>query len=70
MGEGGGGGVEGAPTLLRFFLKPPIKPNALHGAHPPLKNEVSPIWKTNPPHWNVKHATMKWFLEKAQQIIT
>ena len=35
---GGGGG--GAPN--KFFKKPPIKTDAPHGVHPPLKNEVSP----------------------------
>ena len=29
-----------------------------------------PIWKHPPLHWNVKHPSMKWFLEKAQQRIT
>ena len=37
------------------------------GSAPPilhLKNTLPPS------HWNVKHPSMKWFLEKAQQIIT
>ena len=50
-----------------FFWKPTIKANHPHGAPPPspIKNEAPHI-KKQPPHWNVNHPSMKWFLEKAQ----
>ena len=63
-GRGHGGML---PHPMTFFENLPIKTDALHGAHPPFKNEACPIWKTPPPpHWKVKHPSMKWFLEKAQ----
>ena len=50
-----------------FFENPLIKTNASYGAHLPLKNEAPPpSEKQSPLHWNVKHPSMKWFLEKAQ----
>ena len=39
-GAWGAGG--GAPPILIFFEPLPIKTNAPHGAHPPLKNEAPP----------------------------
>ena len=45
------------PPIFWFFSKPP----------PPLKNEAPPPSEKQPPtHWNMKHPSMKWFLEKAQ----
>ena len=62
--SGGIGG--GVPPIQQFFPNSPIKSDAPLGAlPPPLKNEASPIWKTIP-HWNMKHPSMKLFLEKAQ----
>ena len=37
------------PLPLRIFSNPPIKTDASHGAHPPLKNEAPlPHLKNNP----------------------
>ena len=58
-GRPGGGGV------YEFFRNRPIKTDTLHRASPHLKMNP-PIWKTTHPHWNMKHHTMKWFLENAQ----
>ena len=67
VGEGGGR-MEGCPPSYNFFQKPPHQNQCPPMGCPPLKNEVPPIWKTPPPHphWNMKHPSMKWFLEKAQ----
>ena len=60
----------GASSLIwGFFLNPTSWKLVCPTAHsPPLENEVPLNWKTRPPpsHWNVKHPSMKWFLEKAQ----
>ena len=62
-----GGGIGGRPHLTIFSEKPPIKIDAPPmGWPPPLQNKaLRPIWKTKRPHWNVKHSSIKWFLEKA-----
>ena len=56
------------PPSYDFFWKPLHQNRCPHGAPPlPLKNEAPPHLKNNPPpHWNMKHPSMKWFLEKAQ----
>ena len=59
-GEGREGG-----GVYEFFRNRPIKTDTLHRASPHLKMNP-PIWKTTHPHWNMKHRTMKWFLENAQ----
>ena len=38
---------EWCPPILRFFQTPPIKTNAPHGAHLPLKSEAPPHLKSN-----------------------
>ena len=47
-----GGMGMGTPSILQYFLKPPTKTDAPHGA-PPLpsqhKNEALPIWKRTTP---------------------
>ena len=58
-------GGEGQRDPTNFFETHPIKTDTLHGASPHLKMKP-PIWKTTYPHWNMKHPTMKWFLENAQ----
>ena len=63
VSHSGGRGWGGDPT--NFFETRPIKTDTLHGASPHLKMKP-PIWKTTYPHWNMKHPTMKWFLENAQ----
>ena len=43
----------------------------LWGTQPSLKNEAPRLRNKPPlPHWNMKHPSLKWFLEKAQYIIT
>ena len=71
------GGRGGALRFFSFFKSPPDPPPP-----PPIKTDAPPmvctphlkmkppIWKHPPLHWNVKHPSMKWFLEKAQQRIT
>ena len=59
------------PPIFWFFSKPLPPPKLMlpHGATPPppLKNEAPPPSEKQPPtHWNMKHPSMKWFLEKAQ----
>ena len=64
VGKGAGRGL--CPLHPTIFLETPIKTNATDGVPPSLQNEA-PSWKANPStHWNVKHPSMKWFLEKAQ----
>ena len=61
------GAALGAPPSYDLFRKP-LHQNrcTAHEAAPPLQNKaLPPIWKTKPPHWNVKHPSIKWFLEKA-----
>ena len=36
------------PSILQFFSTPPIKTDAPHGAHRPLKNEAPPSEKQPP----------------------
>ena len=41
--KGGGWGMWGIPIILRFFPKrAPMKTDAPHGVHPPLKNHSPP----------------------------
>ena len=64
-------GIEGCPPILRFFSRNPHPPKLMPPPHrvlPPLKNEA-PSSENNPPpphYWNMKHPSMKWFLEKAK----
>ena len=60
VSHSGGTGAWGVlPPILQFFSKiPPTKTDAPHGVPPHLKMK-------SPPHWNMKHPSMKWFLEKA-----
>ena len=54
----------GHPSPYDFFRNPPpIKIDAPHLKMKPLSEKQSP-------YWNVKHTSMKWFLEKGQYIIT
>ena len=65
-----------SPPSYDFFENPTIKTDSLPlGATSALKNEVLPTptpphppsEKQTPPHdRNVKHPSMKWFLEKSQ----
>ena len=67
----------GCPNHRKIFFETlsPIKIDAPPwGTSLPYKNEP-PIWKTNPhpplpltPHWNMKHLSMKWFLEKSHTV--
>ena len=68
-GDGGWGvGWEGVHSYPMIFFEtpppPPSKPMAPYGVLSPLKNEASPIWKSNSPQWKVKPPSRKWFLEK------
>ena len=51
------------PPIFWFFSKPLPPPKLMlpPGATPPPPSEKQP-----PTHWNMKHPSMKWFLEKAQ----
>ena len=65
----------GCPPSYNFFWTPPPPPPPTSkmmppmGHPPPLKNKATPSEKQPPPPINVKHSSMKWFLEKAQSII-
>ena len=68
---GGGGRVMvGCPPSYDIF-QPSSHQNWCPpwGAPPHLKIKP-PHLKNKPPCWNAKHLSMKWFLEKAQWIIT
>ena len=52
------------PPYPMILKTPPIKTDAPHGAPPHLK--MNPLPSEKHPHWNMKHLSMKWFLEKAQ----
>ena len=62
VSHSGGRGAEGS---YQFFWNPPHQNWYPPWDIPPLKMKP-PIWKTTHPHWNMKHPTMKWFLENAQ----
>ena len=69
-GGGGGDGGECPPSYNFFRSDPPIlqfflNPTYQNRCPPPHLKMKPPIWKTNP-HWNIKHSSMKWFLEKEQ----
>ena len=66
--RGEGGNPLPPPNLSIFFKRPPTKTNAppTHGVPPNLKMNPHPSEKQTLPHWNMKHPSMKWFLEKAQ----
>ena len=52
----------GAPPHLTIYFEP-LPPKSMP---PPLKNEAPHLKNKPPSHWNIKHPSMKWFLEKAQ----
>ena len=63
--------LDGTPSKIKWKIHetplPPIKINSPPMGTPPpvpLKNKVPPHLKNKPPHWNMKHPSMKWFLEK------
>ena len=56
----------GLPSYGFLKKSTPIKTDAPHGVPPHLKMKPPYLKNTPPPHWNMKHPSMKWFLEKAQ----
>ena len=60
-----GGGVS-HPHLTFFFESPPIKTDAPYRAPQPHLKMKPPPSEKQTPHWNMKHPSIKWFLEKTQ----
>ena len=62
------GGVPPHPSIFFETSPPPIKTDAPHGVPPHLKMMSHSSENPPPPstHWNVKHPSIKPFLEKAQ----
>ena len=58
--EGGGGGGGGGRA-------PPIPHPPHQNQMPPMAHGPFPYLKMKPPHWKVKPASRKWFLEKTPE---